>query len=46
MTTKLLSRQGDPLQGNLHAANQQKKKNKKNIGNNVAAIQIAKFLTC
>ena len=25
MTTKWLSRQGDPIQGHLHAANQQKK---------------------
>ena len=29
MTIKWLSRQGDPLQGHLHAANQQQKKGKK-----------------
>ena len=29
MTTKWLSRQGNPMQGCLHAANQQKKKKKK-----------------
>ena len=32
MTTKWLNRQGNPLQGCLHAANQQKKK-KKNLYN-------------
>ena len=32
MTLKRLSRQGYPLQGSLHAANQQKKKKKISLG--------------